>query len=476
VAQALNPGATAPSASFNDTTPPVITPIITGTQGTNGWYRSAVTVTWNVSDPGSGIGSQTSCDPFTQTADTPGTTLSCSAVNGAGLPNSASVTIKIDTTPPTVTASISPKPSGTGWYNIATGRPTVSFTCTDTGSGVTNCPASIVVADGANQTISSGIVTDQAGNQATSVSISGINVDLTPPTITAAISPGSPAATGWYNAATGRPTISFTCVDNLSGLAATCPLAIALGDGANQTVSRSVMDKAGNTGTATITGINVDAVPPSIIMTAPANNGTYVLNAPVAANYSCFDALSGLAACQAPVNSGANFSTSSVSPNPQPFTVTASDQAGNFTNLTDSYFVMYNFILTPPKSPANLGSAVPLIWQLQDANGAIITDMSSLVAITSVFNNAQPVSGPCVASQSGTSPAILYSPATGATGGSNFRFVSPNFQLNWDSSTANATGRGCYTIEFQLKDDSVGSPNFTVLDPSRLHLASVQLK
>ncbi|HEX4773807.1 MAG TPA: hypothetical protein VH351_23440, partial [Bryobacteraceae bacterium] len=38
-----------------DITPPVISPQITGTLGNNGWYRSAVTVNWTVTDPESGI-------------------------------------------------------------------------------------------------------------------------------------------------------------------------------------------------------------------------------------------------------------------------------------------------------------------------------------------------------------------------------------------------------------------------------------
>jgi hypothetical protein len=85
-----------------DTTPPVIVPHVTGTVGNNGWYRSNVTVTWSVSDPESGIASSTGCTSSTLTADTAGTTLTCSASNGAGLSSSVPVTIKIDRTPPVV--------------------------------------------------------------------------------------------------------------------------------------------------------------------------------------------------------------------------------------------------------------------------------------------------------------------------------------------------------------------------------------
>src|SRR6185503_7124478 len=40
--------------TITDTTAPVITPTVTGTSGSNGWYTSNVSVSWAVSDPESG--------------------------------------------------------------------------------------------------------------------------------------------------------------------------------------------------------------------------------------------------------------------------------------------------------------------------------------------------------------------------------------------------------------------------------------
>ena len=85
-----------------DTTPPVITPTITGTQGTNGWYTSPVTVSWNVTDAESAITSSSGCGPVTLTADTAGTVLTCMTTNSVGLSNSASVTIRIDRRAPNI--------------------------------------------------------------------------------------------------------------------------------------------------------------------------------------------------------------------------------------------------------------------------------------------------------------------------------------------------------------------------------------
>jgi virginiamycin B lyase len=96
-----------------DQTPPVVTAQITGTQGNNGWYRSTVTVSWSVTDPESGIASSSGCGASVLTADTPGVTLTCSATNGAELSNSASVTVKIDQTPPFISGL--PAPGYTLW-------------------------------------------------------------------------------------------------------------------------------------------------------------------------------------------------------------------------------------------------------------------------------------------------------------------------------------------------------------------------
>jgi len=85
-----------------DVTAPVITPQITGTLGNNGWYRSAVTVNWSVSDPESAIASSTGCSPTTPTGDTAGVTLTCSATNAVGLSTSVPITIKLDKTAPVI--------------------------------------------------------------------------------------------------------------------------------------------------------------------------------------------------------------------------------------------------------------------------------------------------------------------------------------------------------------------------------------
>lgn len=151
--------------------------------------------------------------------------------------------IGVDNDPPTITASLRPAPNAAGWNNSPA---TVTFTCSDKTSGVASCPLPVTVStEGANQVVP-GTATDLAGNTAsTSVTI---NLDMTPPTITAAISP-PPDAAG-YNS--GPVTVTFTCSDALSGVAS-CPAPVSVTTEGTTSVPASAIDVAGNIATITVT-------------------------------------------------------------------------------------------------------------------------------------------------------------------------------------------------------------------------------
>ncbi|MDH7488985.1 MAG: hypothetical protein QHH80_05705 [Anaerolineae bacterium] len=190
-----------------DTTPPVIIPNVSGTLGNNGWYVSDVALTWTVTDPESGIASSSGCGATSVTADTSGTTFTCSATNGVGLSNSVSVTIKRDATPPTITGSRSPGPNAYGWNNTDV---TVSFTCSDGLSGVDVCPADVVLSgEGAGQW-ATGTATDKAGNSA-SATVSDINIDKTPPVLTIVVPEP-------YDVKPLGTAFNFSATDALSGI------------------------------------------------------------------------------------------------------------------------------------------------------------------------------------------------------------------------------------------------------------------
>lgn len=81
-----------------------------------------------------------------------------------------------------------------------------------------------------------------------------------------------------------------------------------------------------------------DETDPDIVVTQPADGGEYVLNADVAADYTCTDAVE-LASCAGPVENGARFDTATVGGHT--FEVTASDAAGNTRSTTVGYAVRY---------------------------------------------------------------------------------------------------------------------------------------
>jgi hypothetical protein len=130
-AQATVAGSGSVTISFDDTTPPVITPTVLGTLGNNGWYTSNVSLTWSVSELQSPLTLVTSgCANQTITADQAATAYSCSATSAGGASGPVTVTIKRDATPPTVTYT-----GDAGAYTV---DQTVTITCTaaDALSGV----------------------------------------------------------------------------------------------------------------------------------------------------------------------------------------------------------------------------------------------------------------------------------------------------------------------------------------------------
>ena len=155
-----------------DTTPPVITPSVVGTLGTNGWYTSNVGVTWSVVDNESAA-TKSGCDALTLTADQAEQSYTCTAKSDGGTA-SQTVKVKIDQTPPTVTYSA----TNGGVYTV---DQTVSVTCTpsDNLSGVQSSTCANVSGDAYNFAIGttpySATATDFAGNtgqNTTSITVS----------------------------------------------------------------------------------------------------------------------------------------------------------------------------------------------------------------------------------------------------------------------------------------------------------------
>ena len=112
-------------------------------------------------------------------------------------------------------------------------------------------------------------------------------VDTQGPTIVAeADRPAS--ADGWYD---GPVTFTFTCGDAVAGVAS-CPGPVTLSSaGANQSVSGTATDKAGNSSSVTVNGINIDTGTPTIsaqVLTQPNQFGWYSATG-VTIRFTCSD-------------------------------------------------------------------------------------------------------------------------------------------------------------------------------------------
>jgi alpha-tubulin suppressor-like RCC1 family protein len=140
-----------------DATPPIITPTISGTLGSNGWYTSAVTVSWSVVDNESIISAQTGCDTSVLGTDTPGITLTCSATSSGGS-TSVPVTIKLDKTAPTLNPIVSPNPV------MLNGSATVSSGAADALSGLASESCGTLDTSSAGSKSVTCNATDNAGN------------------------------------------------------------------------------------------------------------------------------------------------------------------------------------------------------------------------------------------------------------------------------------------------------------------------
>ncbi|WP_203915246.1 beta strand repeat-containing protein [Rhizocola hellebori] len=123
-------------------------------------------------------------------------------------------------------------------------------------------------------------------------------IDRIAPTIHPTAAPG-PNGHGWNNTSV---VVTFSCDDDSSGVD-TCTAPITLsGQGANQTATGTVTDRAGNTASATTMPINIDLTNPAITHTvSPAPNAAGWHNTNVTVSFACSDVISLVASCSAPI-------------------------------------------------------------------------------------------------------------------------------------------------------------------------------
>jgi hypothetical protein len=230
-----------PATGGADSAAPLITPILTGTPGNDGWYLSNLTVAWSVT-PVSEIAETAGCDTRTFSQETRGTDVKCSAKTHSGASGAYIYTVKVDKTSPATSAFLDRQSDFNGWH---TRQVTARFSGSDSVSGVASCSAPIAYAgpDTASSQLT-GTCRDRAGNQSSATVT--FKYDATAPEVTRAIAARPPDRYGWYN----RPVaFSFAGADATSGVAS-CSTVTYSGPSSEQaSVTGTCSDNAGHTST-----------------------------------------------------------------------------------------------------------------------------------------------------------------------------------------------------------------------------------
>jgi len=418
----------------SDSTPPVITPNVSGPLGTNGWYTGDVSVSWSVTEAQSAVTASSGCGATTISTDTTGTTLTCTATSAGGTASN-SVTIKRDTTAPEFTAGASVAPNETGYNNSPVD---VSYNCSDETSDLADpCPAPDHATTDGTHTFSH-TVHDNAGNSS-SVSTT-VNLDATKPTILGSASPTANGA-GWNNS---DVTVTFRCVDSGEGASGikscvadgTSPASdhqTLSSDGANQSVSGTATDNADNTNTATVSGIDIDKTPPLITFAGrTAANSRGWNNSDVTVTWNCSDAdgsgVVGSTVSQTLTGDGAGQST----------TGTCEDEAGNQVSHTvadiniDKTAPVITFDNRAPNAnEAGWNNAdVTVTWSCSDSVSDVVHGAVSQAVSSEGANQ----------SATGTCEDLAGNTASDTHGGINIDKTAPSVEFTSASAAANGAG------------------------------------
>lgn len=188
-----------------DKTPPIMQATVYPFPNSNGWHRSAATISFSASDALSGVKSvigdaQVTTEGLAQN-------FTGVAIDIAGNRTTLPIAINLDKTAPLISATVYPSPGEFGWHNV---DPTVTFTATDATSGIASVtPPLTLPIEGFGQTVSGNAI-DLADNMALTEFV--VSIDKTKPVVVINEPTEGELITD------GFPTFSGVWFESLSGL------------------------------------------------------------------------------------------------------------------------------------------------------------------------------------------------------------------------------------------------------------------
>ncbi|MFB9958154.1 PxKF domain-containing protein [Agromyces bracchium] len=329
-------------------------------------------------------------------------------------------------------------------YEIGS-EPTPMCAVTDAEDGPSSFPAEIsgTLSYGLGTLTATCDYTDQGGLAADTATVTYSIVDTGDPTIGYTLDPAAANAAGWYKT---EVDVTFDCADLGGSGIQSCGPNATLGEGADQSVVGTAVDRAGNTATATVSGIKIDLTKPTVGFAAGFGTSHSFGEVPAAPACDASDALSGLASCTV-TGYGTTVGQHTL-------LATATDLAGNVATAELTYTVLA-WNLGGFYSPVDMGrtwntvkggSTVPLKFEVFSGSGELTA--------TSVVDRFTATPTTCPGADA-PMDAIEFT----TTGGTALRYdaTAGQFIQNW--ATPKKPG-ACYTVTMTTDDGSSISAGF----------------
>ncbi len=362
-----------------DDTPPVIEPLVAGTDGENGWYTSPVDVQWSVTDAESEVLRSIGCDPARVQNETTDAGFFCHAESAGGF-SFNDLHVKVDLLPPHIVLQAFESTGALARFEFE-GHDPISgvggFECSLDGAAFAPCTSPLQSAFASGEHEMQIRAVDAAGHRSEPL-IQRWLADATAPKITASVS-GPLGTNDWY---IGNVTIAWHLGDDESPITATsgCETATLSTDALQATFYCKATSQGGTTSREV--AVRRDTVAPDtrlIAMPVFASNATTA-----SFEFDGSDATSGVAGYECRLDAGAYAPCGSpkrydnLAHGLHTFYVRAVDAAGN----RDATPREYDFVVdtTPPVITDSVSGG-------QGSNGWYTSDVLVYFAIQDIDSN-----------------------------------------------------------------------------------------